>query len=73
MLVTEEEAKKKWCPKAMAPTAGGGVSTVGPYEKNCIASGCMMWREEAEVRSKGGVGRLYGYCGLAGLPDIKIK
>lgn len=30
MLLTEEEAKKKWCPET--------------GEEKCIASGCMAWR-----------------------------
>lgn len=35
MMVTEEEARKKWCP--FAGKEGG--------ETFCLASSCMMWRQ----------------------------
>ena len=64
--MTEEEAKKKWCPMVrtgltmgmavnhhidMMP-GGQGVHD----ETRCIASDCMMWRFTTT-----------GYCGLAGV------
>jgi len=67
MIVSEKEAKTKWCPfvrtsysleedgKALAAainrTPDGGVS--------CIASECMAWRKSTPIS---------GYCGLAGEP-----
>ena len=54
MTLTEEEAKKKWCP--YANTTARGAANVGswnrfedsPPEKTagvcCIASECMAWR-----------------------------
>lgn len=76
--MTEEEAKTKWCPHAVAshtdPRAGfrdddGGRPKVHP----CIGSACMAWRwggswprpdDPPEIRS------FYdgGFCGLAGKP-----
>jgi hypothetical protein len=60
MLVTEEEAKKKWCPFSRAV--------------RCLASECMAWRRfpqgenYSENLSTGE--RTYlepvGFCGLAG-------
>jgi hypothetical protein len=67
-LVTEADAKKKWCPMSRlidlcednrndnAYNAWIDGSLKG-YTK-CVASNCMMWRSD-------GTG---GYCGLAGLP-----
>lgn len=40
MLLTEEEARKKWC-----PFAGEGRLMLGPSgDPRCIASECMAWR-----------------------------
>lgn len=57
MILTEDEAKKKWCPEVRTGlTAGMAVNhhVGGVYgnkhagdvhdETRCIASGCMMWR-----------------------------
>ncbi|UKJ74551.1 hypothetical protein [Azospirillum brasilense] len=58
MLMTEEEARTKWCP--MARNAGvtnrdtGSTASVnrngrehyGVENCSCIASGCMAWRRE---------------------------
>lgn len=80
--MTEHEAKMKWCPMVRA---GEGSTTRNRSDRDgriskepgfgivwncCIASNCMMWRQEAlfgagriaeEERSK-----TRGYCGLAG-------
>lgn len=58
--MTEEEAKKKWCPMVRAGhVAGMAVNTEpnGDFVEatRCIASDCMMWRFTTT-----------GYCGLAG-------
>jgi hypothetical protein len=62
MYLTEEEAKTKWCPEVRWPDEQGtwnrmesmikrwfGWSGKYPYPDeacNCIASECMMWRQE---------------------------
>jgi len=68
--MTEDEAKRKWCP------FGRVVSRVGPenlagfnrsndgradHESLCLASGCMAWRWRATADRD-------GFCGLAGEP-----
>lgn len=39
MLLTEEEAKAKWCPQAQI-AAGPASNDI----QTCCASNCMMWR-----------------------------
>ena len=54
--MTEDEALKKWCPFAK------------DAEPQCIASGCMAWRESSYWGPTGD--RIAdGYCGLAGKDD----
>jgi hypothetical protein len=61
-VMTEEDARRKWCPASFAipeqrlPNGDGGREA-GPWM--CIASGCMAWRWGADSA---------GYCGLAGVP-----
>lgn len=67
--MTEDEAKTKWCPKAMVPMRSGDSSrnrgltgngdTFLPEGTLCIASECMAWRETSTQ---------HGYCGIAGRP-----
>lgn len=68
MLVSEEEAKMKWCPQ------------LEDQRDHCIASRCMAWRWESEGsyqarssqwQNEDRVGRCpaAGYCGLAGKPE----
>lgn len=62
-MMTEDEARTKWCPLThtqiivMMPKGStfpaNETAILGRY--NCIASGCMAWRDP-------------GYCGLAGDP-----
>jgi hypothetical protein len=76
--MTEDEAKKKWCPlvrnNPLAPDESyAGVTTRDnkpDYERNCIASACMMWREADRVEDPENYGTYIptGYCGLAGEP-----
>lgn len=55
--MTEEEARKKWCPMT------------GDQRDKCIASDCMMWRwilrTQAEILVDA---PLIGYCRLGGKP-----
>lgn len=51
MLVTEKEAREKWCPLVRSMHAEFGLSwnrSADPVATakycNCIASDCMMWR-----------------------------
>lgn len=62
-MITEEQARQKWCPMARASCYGspfginrdqGGKPDV---DTNCVASDCMMWRWFSLT---------HGYCGLAG-------
>lgn len=63
MLLTEEEAKKKWCP--MAQIIIGYNENVNSAS-NCIASECMAWRW-AVIQPGGKPNPANGgYCGLAG-------
>lgn len=49
MVVTEEEAKTKWCPQT-------GSSEDDADLTNCIGSGCMWWEWNADKDK--------GYCGV---------
>lgn len=69
MILSEEEAKKKFCPHMregnMVDLQVDGVAVNSIWANgervfaNCIASGCMMWRTEG-VEEKDS-----GFCGLA--------
>lgn len=79
MLLTEEDAQRKWCPFAREMNDTDLPTTNGSDQFTCIASKCMAWRwkgthlpDENEVDNTGkspGMSwnkRTYGYCGLAG-------
>jgi hypothetical protein len=73
--MTEEEAKKMWCPMARVELYnafaanrerlvyrgdGRGFTTPKGLDAcRCIASDCMMWRKDSQTT---------GFCGLAGRP-----
>jgi len=58
MLVTEEEARDKYCCQQL--------DNAEPGESYCLASQCMAWRWGWRVDS--GENIRAGYCGLAGKP-----
>ena len=59
--MTEEEAKKKWCP--MVRKIGWKTETCGgPWGYGlCIGFACMMWREKEENC----------WCGLGGSDGLR--
>jgi len=82
VMLTEEEAKKKWCPFAREPAEtadGSGVAVnrlpqqdAQPFVTPCLASGCMAWRWGLEDGDDDWghlqPSKTHGYCGLAGKP-----
>lgn len=80
MILTEENAKTKWCPMVRVfkneceKTYTTNEDFNNGFEKTCIASDCMMWRWNKVYAglSHGGKQTNYsndgGYCGLAGKP-----
>lgn len=74
MILTEQEAKLRWCPFArITEHSTDGVTSVNrwhgysseldPSDPPCIGSMCMAWRPYDETR---------GYCGLAGAPSPRF-
>lgn len=76
MMLTETDAKTKWCAHAvevLTPPAPPAVATAQASGNRgqawdgcaCLASGCMAWRwYDAETVTTG----RRGYCGEAGVP-----
>lgn len=58
-MMTEDEAKEKWCPQTNAPAIPYGSAGDGPPEDDyiaevsaispCIGSACMAWRRGREM------------------------
>jgi len=71
--MTEDEAKKKWCPMVRI-----GVSSDRNWFDNhngnnvftyCISSDCMMWRQDlTREEAENGYKAASGFCGLGGRP-----
>jgi len=64
MTVTEQEARKLWCPSQ-------NEGHVGWDETRCIASACMMWRREKDTYGDDygkDIPDDRGFCGLGGRP-----
>jgi hypothetical protein len=71
--VTEDEAKRKWCPMVR-----NGLEPIGncaderkPSWSLCIASACMMFRWVAitsQIIDEKETDTSSGYCGLGGKP-----
>jgi hypothetical protein len=71
MLVTEQEAASKWCPftdvQIFSVTARVALSARNMTDGvNCIGTRCMAWRETENAAGA----KVFGFCGLAGLPVI---
>jgi hypothetical protein len=66
-VVTEEEAKGKWCPHAMVKGTNRNVFTGDVRDAGmvCVGANCMAWRW-VKGNPVAGTGR--GYCGVAGRP-----
>lgn len=80
--MTEDEAKKRWCPAAredtggIGPVAGNRSQSSSAYTM-CIASECMWWRWEWESKQTFATteqpqifeqSKTHGHCGMAGKP-----
>ena len=69
--MTEDEAKKKFCPMSLQPIVGeNGYVELSPTE--CLGSACMAWRWDNHVDEKGvrysTPSATDGHCGMAGKP-----
>jgi len=72
--MTEDEARKKWCPMVRWTSHDGDNRYAEPFENRgancmCIASECMMWRWD-EIQPEYGKSefKISGYCGLTHKP-----
>jgi hypothetical protein len=69
MMLTEADAKAKWCPLSMRPDTSTSATNrrddgSAPFGCSCIASACMAWRWKNE---RDGAQRV-GFCGAFGNP-----
>jgi len=78
MILTEAEAKKKFCPHGRATDQGDVPVSVNRRGRDadpdckCLASECMAWRWEAYRRPEDRGGDRRGYCGAFGVPMESI-
>lgn len=82
MLLTEAEAKSRWCPMVRQADPQDNFRFAANRGKAsgaalCIASGCAMWRWKTELIQPAGTTSKFdlryaatdkGFCGLAGAP-----
>lgn len=81
--MTEEDARKKWCPMARIGLVHGMAVNKHAADKGvdedtrCLASDCMMWRAtdneclpQAPSDASAPTCKSAGYCGLAGKPLV---
>lgn len=76
-MMTEEEAKKKWCPHTQVAVVESGaasnresfaLASQKGYDL-CLGSACMAWRWSVGPMANDAPDVKYkGYCGLAGKP-----
>lgn len=76
--MTEDEAKKRWCPFARLYNMNRAHEMVSapepewPAQCACIASACMAWRWTDPLYQNPALAELNkdrnGHCGLAGKP-----
>ena len=81
MILTEQEAKSKWCPMARVAVQVSPDCAFNRHgwDANCSASECMAWRwhdlaekwvTDIEGHYKDGIYHdPRGFCGLAGRPE----
>lgn len=80
-MMTEDEARQKWCPFGEDPDpliqmdAGGNIirEVRSKSRARCIASDCMAWRWGLKLNERSVVptyiqDREHGFCGAAGKP-----
>lgn len=82
-MMTENEAKEKWCPYSIVHDRGAGINRTNdddePFDiqgNMCVASQCMAWRWVPDELQKFVQGETdmnlckgkIGYCGLSGKP-----
>ncbi len=66
MLLTEEQARLKWCPYTRVGEQASGAAENRPDGSfNCITSQCMAWRWHDD-EDYGEPGDRRGYCGAFG-------
>ncbi len=81
MLLTEHEARERWCHQAVKDGSNRNDTGGAFISCRCMSSQCMAWRWAGPSRQPRSVGfedgwprsgqrdQALGYCGLAGAPD----
>lgn len=79
-MITEKEAKKRWCPHARVMVDQDVEVSVNRSVRGgepdpdclCLASDCMAWRWESYRKLDDREGDRRGYCGAFGIPMESI-
>ena len=76
--MTEDEARKRWCPFARSRSVEFTTERVRALvwwtanaknpEPVCIGSDCMAWRWHHDTHGSTRIRNRHSYCGLAGEP-----